>query len=544
MATATNEPFVPSGTTGQLRIGGINVVSGASVSSIVQTDWQGTITLSNASRTNQLQSSNNFASADWGLQSGATLAGGIADPAGGTAAFTLSATTANAQLFNAGTVAGGAVSQIWSLWVRRRTGTGAVTFMDPAGAWQTLTLTGTWAKISYSGINAGDFNVKLAVSGDAIDIAFGDATNGATMGRHIVTGLGATASVTDYTYTSAGAVTLGQTASGTYVWSGSGVLPTSGSGGTSQLIQTVAGAGTAAPALTGTGATTQLIQTISAAGNCASTPVTGTGAISQLIQTLAATGTCAAGTPVTGTGATRQAIQTIVGGGSGSPITTLQNADVQGLNPGALWIGFKLDLGGIGGGVYFFSANLNQMGSGVSWQGQVYTPMPIMVSGFEASSQNALPHPKLQVSNLDGLVGALVASLGDLAGAILTRKQCFVKYLDAANFSGGNPYADPTAGFQDDIWVVEQKLSETWDAITFDLVALCDAQGLQIPARPIQTSTCPNSYKNADGSGLCTYVGALTSCDRGLKTNNGCVVHFGAGVPLPFGGFPGTQVVG
>ena len=217
---------------------------------------------------------------------------------------------------------------------------------------------------------------------------------------------------------------------------------------------------------------------------------------------------------------------------------TAPRAEIQTLNPGSLVVLFKLDCQAIGGSVYYFTPNLNAIGGYVVWQGQEYIPMPIAVSGFSATSKGSLPHPKLQVSNLDGLVGALVNSLDDLTGAIITRKQVLTKYLDAVNFAGGvNATADPSRGYDDDIWVVEQKTNETWEAITFDLVALSDAQGLKLPAEIIQTATCTWIYKGGD---LCTYAGSLSTCDRGLKTTNGCVAHFGSGVPLPFSGFPGA----
>jgi len=106
-----------------------------------------------------------------------------------------------------------------------------------------------------------------------------------------------------------------------------------------------------------------------------------------------------------------------------------------------------------------------------------------------------------------------------------------------------NPNADPTAGFLTDQWIIEQKIAQLPQSFTFELVAACDAQGLTLPARQINTSTCMHGYKNDDGLGLCPYSGAISSCDRGLYSANGCAVHFPtAGAMLPFGGFPGTRI--
>ena len=226
---------------------------------------------------------------------------------------------------------------------------------------------------------------------------------------------------------------------------------------------------------------------------------------------------------------------------------SVPRAEIQTLTPGAIVTLFKLDATLIGGSTYYLCPQLNPLGTNVVWQGQTYTAFPIAAAGFESSTTGALPHPNLTVSNLDGLMSGLVDSLYDLVGAIVTRKQVLVKYLDAANFSGGNATADPTAGFADDLWVIEQKTAESAESITFDLVAASDAQGLYLPGRMIQTSNCPSAYKNGDGTGMCPYAGALPSCDHGLLTPNGCRVHFpvvaGVAPPLPFGGFPGAQAV-
>ena len=214
---------------------------------------------------------------------------------------------------------------------------------------------------------------------------------------------------------------------------------------------------------------------------------------------------------------------------------TVPRSEIQTLTPGALWTGWKIDMAGIGGSAIYLSPGVNDKGSGVVWQGQTYDPFPIAGSGFEVTTQGQLPRPTVSVAALDGRVGALIASLDDLVGAIVTRKRALVKYLDAANWNGGNPSADPSAGFEDDIWILEQKTSESFDVITFSLSALTDFQGLKIPSRLIQTSTCPWTYKGTE----CGYAGAISSCDRGLTTPNGCRAHFPTGA-LPFGGFPGA----
>ncbi|BDU76307.1 phage minor tail protein L [Mesoterricola sediminis] len=213
-------------------------------------------------------------------------------------------------------------------------------------------------------------------------------------------------------------------------------------------------------------------------------------------------------------------------------------ADVQTLNPGAIWEGYVVDASLLGGSVYYLTSALNPLGASVVWQGNTYQPIPIEGDGWEASTNGALPHPTLTVANLDGFISGIVDSFQDLVGAVVTRKRCLIKYLDAANgIPGATP--DPTGGFDDEVWVVEQKKAETLESIVFDLVAASDAQGLMLPSRQILT-TCTAVYKNTDGSGLCPYTGALATCSHEIPAEGGgCRAHFPTG-PLPFGGFPGA----
>lgn len=211
---------------------------------------------------------------------------------------------------------------------------------------------------------------------------------------------------------------------------------------------------------------------------------------------------------------------------------TVPRSEMQTLTPGALWTGWKIDMSAIGGSILYLSPSVNSKGSGVVWQGQTYNPFPMDGSGFEVTSQGQLPRPTVTVSALDGALGAAIATLDDLVGAVVTRKRVLAKYLDAANWNGGSPTADPTAGYEDDIWVIDQKTSESFDVITFQLSAASDFQGLKIPSRQIQTSTCPWAYKGTE----CGYAGALTTCAHTLAD---CRAHHPTG-PLPFGGFPGA----
>jgi lambda family phage minor tail protein L len=61
------------------------------------------------------------------------------------------------------------------------------------------------------------------------------------------------------------------------------------------------------------------------------------------------------------------------------------------------------------------------------------------------------------VSNLDGIISAEVQSNEDLIGCKLIRRVTLARFLDAANFTEGNPTADANQHFADEMWYIDQK---------------------------------------------------------------------------------------
>lgn len=110
-------------------------------------------------------------------------------------------------------------------------------------------------------------------------------------------------------------------------------------------------------------------------------------------------------------------------------------ADIQGLEPGALMEMFVLDATALGGTVYRFHAGVNGFGSDLRWQGFTYQKWPVSLDGLEWAGRGNIPRPTLTASNVTGLMSALALAYEDLVGATVTRKQTLAKYLDAANFT-------------------------------------------------------------------------------------------------------------
>jgi lambda family phage minor tail protein L len=212
-------------------------------------------------------------------------------------------------------------------------------------------------------------------------------------------------------------------------------------------------------------------------------------------------------------------------------------AEIQTLTPGAILEFFELDATGIGGSRWYFHCGTNKLNASIVWQGITYQRFPIEIEGVEITSKGTMPRPTVRVSSVDGVITAAVRDFDDLVGAKVTRRRTLAKYLDEINFPPPmtNPTADPTAGFDDDVFVVERKTKESPQEglIEFELSSPLDMQGVMLPRRPIQSRIC--WWHDASD---CIYsVGGLC-----LKRIEDCKVKWGT-AKLPFGGFPGAGQV-
>lgn len=225
-------------------------------------------------------------------------------------------------------------------------------------------------------------------------------------------------------------------------------------------------------------------------------------------------------------------------------------SEIQKLAPSAVIELFVLDLSLFNQGIVRFHAGTNELLRQVVWQGNVYEPYPIIVEGFEFTGNGQSPRPKLRVANVKGTITALILSYQDLIGAKVTRKRTLAKYLDVVNFAAGNPTADATAEFADDVFFVDRKSKETRDVVDFELAASFDLEGVSLPRRQIVQNVCPWSYRGAE----CGYTGAAyfnandetvtsTATDVCGKRLSSCQKRFGINAELPFGGFPAAGLI-
>lgn len=157
----------------------------------------------------------------------------------------------------------------------------------------------------------------------------------------------------------------------------------------------------------------------------------------------------------------------------------------------------------------------------IIWQGESFSPVALEVSGLEMRSDGKASAPTLSIANnLNGIQGAVSAyclQLGDFAGAKLKVITTLAKYLDAENFSKGNPTASNEA--KEQLWYIEQKTSENDHAVSFELSNPIDFEGLKIPVRQISNYCNWCAMGNYRGE-ECQYTGAAMFTDKDEPTDN------------------------
>ncbi|USE81162.1 phage minor tail protein L [Cupriavidus gilardii] len=228
------------------------------------------------------------------------------------------------------------------------------------------------------------------------------------------------------------------------------------------------------------------------------------------------------------------------------------NYDIQTLEPGERVELFELDATGIGGDLLRFHGHTHV--GPIWWQGNEYSPWPIQGDGFARTGEGQQPTPTLSVGNVTGAITAMCLYLQDMVGAKLTRHVTLGKYLDGANFPGGNPTADPTEELSPEVWYLEQKTDEDNVSVTWELASALDFDGVQLPRRQIIANVCPWLSIGGYRGPYCGYTGtayfdqddnpvadpALDRCGGRLRS---CKCRFGENNPLPIGSFPAADLI-
>ena len=221
--------------------------------------------------------------------------------------------------------------------------------------------------------------------------------------------------------------------------------------------------------------------------------------------------------------------------------------DIQKLEVGLYVELFELDLTPLSGDVYRFHG-YTQVGP-IYWQGLEYSPWPIKVEGMGMTGEGQQTNPTLSVGNVSGFITALCSAYQDLVDAKITRHRTLGRYMDAANFPGGNAEADPDEHFTDDVYVIDQKQAADNSTAAFVLKSPLIATDRQLPARQIVANCCQWLSIGGYRGVYCGYTGSAyfdknenpvtdPSLDRCSGTLTACKLRFGANNQLRYGSYP------
>ena len=212
-----------------------------------------------------------------------------------------------------------------------------------------------------------------------------------------------------------------------------------------------------------------------------------------------------------------------------------------------MWVIDATELGG--GVIYLHNGATNHLHAPLTWQGQVYQQFPIEGEGFDKSATGPMPRPTLRVSNVLGLVGGLVRDLRGLKGATVIRRRTLATYLDAVNFEGGNPDADPNSKYADELWKIDRRMPSDHRVVTFELASPMDVEGTQVPRRQV-LEICIWPYRGPD----CGYAGPPVAKADDTPTSDqdeddcshclrGCRLRPWPNNELPLSGYPGAGAI-
>lgn len=192
-------------------------------------------------------------------------------------------------------------------------------------------------------------------------------------------------------------------------------------------------------------------------------------------------------------------------------------SDIQLLQPLQIVELFEWDATALGDtGVFRWHPGTTVTDQAITWDGHVYTPFPITADGFDLATNEKLPRPTLQASNIDGQLAAYLRSIDGGLGAKVTRRRTLGKYLDAVNFPSGNPNADPTTAFPEEVFYVSRKTNENAIFIELELAAKWDVNGVLLPRRQVIASVCQWVYRSPE----CSYAGGPVQDIDGNPTSN------------------------
>jgi len=136
-----------------------------------------------------------------------------------------------------------------------------------------------------------------------------------------------------------------------------------------------------------------------------------------------------------------------------------------------------------------------------------YTSIPIEIKGVERKTDGASNRPSLTVANILTTFSSAIGDLtnDDLIGRRIIRRQTLKKYLVGESADSGA--SSPPIEFPQEKYIIDRIAGETKVSINFELAAVLDLEGVQLPNRTLYGKYCNWEYQGvANNRGGCTWA--------------------------------------
>ena len=172
---------------------------------------------------------------------------------------------------------------------------------------------------------------------------------------------------------------------------------------------------------------------------------------------------------------------------------------------------FELEVGDGSNNVLFFHDGKNENAEDITYDGNTYIALPLLLTGIEITSSGAANRPTITIANVESMlktgskfktqmedgtwdatvdgepIAAADFKLDDLVGSRLTRRRTLEKYLSSS----------PTVEFPTDVYIIDRIQQKTNLFVTLELAAPFDLAGVRVPARTVVGKYCGWEYQGA-----------------------------------------------
>jgi len=186
---------------------------------------------------------------------------------------------------------------------------------------------------------------------------------------------------------------------------------------------------------------------------------------------------------------------------------------------------YELIVGVGSNNVLYFHDGKNENNADITYDGNTYISLPILMTGVEVSSSGAMSRPTLTIANVESLLktqskfktqmedgtwdavvdgdpmSATDFRLDKLVGSKLVRRKTLEKYLSS----------NPAVEFAKDTYIIDRIQSKNNLWVVLELASPFDLAGIRIPSRSVIGKYCPWQYtagniENTKPKGGCTWA--------------------------------------